>query len=243
MPSPTVITARWRNIAILSWPVHDDILAPFLPAGLYLDHWQGEAYISLVCLFMDNLRALGLPAFPRRFAEVNLRFYVRFAHQTQETPGVVFLRQLVSSPLVAFAGRLVFREPMLNTAVSHRFETADSCGGHGQRRLRYRWLNGGREEELRLTAQGDPYLAEPGSLDEFVTARHWGLNSQSGRQVRAYHVSREPWSLVPVAEHELQCDVSILAGPRMADFVALPPASALWATGSNARIHWPTKLR
>ncbi len=240
---PTVITARWRDIAILSWPVDDYILAPFLPTGLDIDHWRGDAYISLVCLFMENVRALGLPALPRRFAEVNLRFYVRFAHQAEERQGVVFLRQLVSSPFVAFAGRFVFWEPMLKSAVSHQFATTDSPIGPGQRRLHYRWLNGGRDEGLRLTAAGDAYLAEPGSLDEFLTDRHWGFNAQSDRRVRAYRISREPWPLVPAFEHELQCDVRTLGGPRMANFVAGLPASVLWAVGSDTRIHWPTKLR
>lgn len=243
MPNPTVITARWRDIAILSWPVEDDVLAPFLPTGLDLDHWRGDAYISLVCLFMENVRAWGLPALPRRFAEVNLRFYVRFAHHVEERQGVVFLRQLVSSPFVSFAGRLVFREPMLSTAVSRQIEPVDPSDHHGQRRLHYRWLSGGRNEGMRLIAAGDPCLAEAGSLDEFLTARHWGFNAQSEGRVRTYRIRRDPWSLVPVVEHELKCDVGALCGTHIADSVAVPPASALLATGSDTRIHWPTKLR
>lgn len=239
----TVISASWHNVAILSWPIDEDILAPYLPNGFLLDRWQGEVYVSLVCLTMENLRVLRLPALPRRFSEVNVRFYVRFAHQAEERLGVVFLRQLVSNSLVAFAGRHLFREPMLNTAVSHQFETTDPCDGNAQRRLHYRWLNGGRGEGLWLAHGGDSYFAEPGSLDEFLTARHWGFNSQSGSRVLAYRISRDPWSLVPVIQHELKCDVGTLCGPQIADAVAGPAASALLATGSDTRIHWPTKLR
>ena len=238
-----MITARWRNIAILSWPVPEEPLLPFVPNGLTLDRWSGEAYLSLVCLFMENVRFIGLPALPRRFAEINLRFYVRRAEPRDERVGVVFLRQMVSNRCVALAGRRLFREPMLNTTVSHQFETTDLPAGDRHRRLHYRWANGNSNEGLQVTARVGTYLAEPGSLDEFLTARHWGFNAQSDGPIRAYRISREPWSLAPVIEHELNCDVGSLCGPQIVDFVAGPPASALLATGSDTRIHWPTKLR
>lgn len=238
-----MINARWRNIAILSWPVQEEPLLPLVPGRLTLDRWNGEAYVSLVCLFMENVRFLGLPALPRRFAEINLRFYVRPADAHDDRNGVVFLKQMVSNPCVAWAGRRLFREPMVNMAVSHQFETTDVSNGVGQRRLRYRWLNGNRNEGLQVTAGVDAGPAEPGSLDEFLTARHWGFNAQSDGRIRTYQISREPWSLASVIEHELQCDVGGLCRPQIADFVAGPPVSALLATGSDTRIHWPGKLR
>lgn len=238
-----MITARWRNIAILSWPVPDEPLLPFVPTGLSLDRWRGQAYVSLVCLFMENVRFLGLPALPRRFAEINLRFYVRPADPRDDRVGVVFLRQMVSSRSVAFVGRRLFREPMLSTSVSHQFETTDSSNGDGQRRVNYRWLNENRNEGLRVTARLGACPAEPGSLGEFLTARHWGFNAQSNGHIRTYRISREPWSLEPVIAHELKCDIGSLCGAQIADFVAGPPVSTLLATGSDTRIHWPTKLR
>ncbi len=241
MSRPAPISAHWRNIVILSWPIDEDRLAPFLPYSLALDRWDGTPYVSLVCLCMESLRALGLPTLPRSIAEVNLRFYVRFPDQGEEHKGVVFLRQLVSNPFVGFAGRHLFREPMLHTPVSWEFEKTDPS--NGQRRLHYRWGNGGRDEELRVTAGGDTYLAESGSFEEFLTARYLGFNAQSGSRVRAYRISREPWRLVQVIEHELKWDVGTVCAPRIADVLAGPPASVLLATGSDTRIHWPTKLR
>ena len=238
-----MITARWRDVAILSWPVEDGLLVPFLPNGLALDRWRGRAYVSLVCLFMENLRALGLPALPRRFAELNLRFYVRPDHGDDDRKGVVFLSQLVSSRLVALAGRVFFREPMRAIPVTHHFEAAERVNGQDQQRVRYRWVSDGRAGELRVTARGDTYFAEPGSLDEFLTRRYWGYNGTSGGGVRAYRISREPWPLVPVVDHELKCDPETLYGPKIADVMAGPPASALLALGSESRVHWPVKLR
>ena len=243
MSASAVITAHWRNVAILSWPTGDDFLAPFLPTGLSLDRWNGKAYISLVCLLMENVRFVGLPALPRKFAEINVRFYVRPADPCDDRIGVVFLKQIVSNRCVAFAGRRLFREPMLSAAVSHDFKPADPVDEPVTRRLCYRWRNRGRAEELRVTGRGETYHAEPDSLDEFLTARYWGYNRQSGNSARAYRISREPWSLVPVVDHELTCDAGTFFGPRIADVLAGPPASALLALGSESRVHWPTKLR
>ncbi len=238
-----VIAARWRNVAILSWPIDDQRLAPLVPDGMLLDRWAGEGYISLVCLVMENLRLLTLPALPRRFAEVNLRFYVQPASADGDRRGVVFLRQLVSNPFVAFAGRRILREPMLTTPVTCKVESEDSVDRQRRLGLRYQWRNGSHDAALRITASGDAYLAEPGSLEEFVTARYWGYNGTSGSRVRAYRISREPWSLVPVIDHELNIDAETRFGPRIAEVMAGPPASALLALGSESRVHWPTKLR
>ena len=238
-----MISAHWRNVAILSWPAGDDPLAPFLPTGLSLDRWNGKAYVSLVCLLMENVRFVGLPALPRKFAEINVRFYVRPADPRDDRIGVVFLKQIVSNRCVAFAGRRLFREPMLSAAVSHDFKPADPVDEPDTRHLCYQWRNRGRVEGLRITGCGETYYAEPDSLDEFLTARYWGYNRQSGGAARAYRISRDPWPLVPVVEHDLECDAEALCGSEFADVMAGPPASALLALGSASRVHWPTKLR
>ncbi len=243
MSSPAVITARWRDIAILSWPIDENRLLPFLPPGLSLDRWQGQAYVSLVCLRMENLRFLSLPALPPRFAEVNIRFYVRPADPRDDRIGVVFLKQMVSHPCVALAGRRLFREPMLAAAVSHESERTQQAEEPATLRLRYRWRTRGRHDGLRITARGRPYYAEPGSLEEFLTARHWGYTRQSGAERRAYRISRDPWPLAPVVDHELECDTAALCGYDLGNTLAGVPASVLLALGSHARVHWPAKLR
>ena len=242
MSRPSAISARWRDVAILSWPIGDDHLAPFLPNGLVLDRWDGEAYISLVCLFVENLRAMGLPVWPRKFVEINLRFYVRPTHSSDSQRGVVFLKQLAPHPLVALGARCLFREPMsvAPTGMWHGFAPVAPRNGDFPRRLHYRWRNHGRDEGLQLTSSGSAYRAQPGSLDDFLTARYRGYNGQSGGRVRSYRISRDSWWLLPVTDYELECDARSLYGVRFGDVMSGPPASALLATGSDARVHWPS---
>ena len=244
MPRLSAISAHWRDIAILSWPIGDDCLAPFLPKSLVLDRWDGEAYISLVCLFVDDLRILGLPVWPRRFAEINLRFYVRPADRSDDRKGVVFLKQLVPHRLIALGARCFSREPMsvLPTAMSHEFEPVEPPNGDVRQRLRYGWRNYGRAEGLRVASSGSTYLAKAGSLDEFLTARYWGYNGQSGGRVRTYRITRDAWSLAPVVDYELDCDARSLCGAPLGDAMSEPPASVLLATGSHTRVHWPSTL-
>ncbi len=242
MPRLSAISARWRDIAILSWPIGDDCLVPFLPKSLVLDRWDGEAYISLVCLYVEGLRILELPVWPRRFAEINLRFYVRPADTSDDRKGVVFLKQLVPHRLIAMGARCFFREPMsvLPAAMSHDFEPVEPPNGDPRQRLRYGWLNHGRAEGLRVTSSGATYLAKTASLDEFVTARYWGYNRRSGGRVRTYRITRDAWSLAPVIDYELECDARSLCGAPLGDAMSGPPASVLLATGSQARVHWPS---
>ena len=221
----------------------DGWLLPLLPKGLALDLWQDKAYISLVCLFMDDVKVLGLPAWPRSFAELNLRFYVKPCGGKDDGKGVVFLKQMVSSPLVAFAGRVFFREPMLATPMTYRCEPPECEDRRDRQRVYYRWVDGGHDGGLRVTAGGDSYLAEPGSLDEFLTHRYWGYNRTSAGRLRAYRISREPWSLVPVIDHEFKCDPESLYRPEIADVISDPPASVMLALGSKSQVHLPTKLR
>ena len=102
-------------------------------------------------------------------------------------------------------------------------------------RLRYRWLNKDRAEGLRVTSSGSAYLAKAGSLDEFLTARYWGYNGQSGGRVRTYRITRDTWSLVPVIDYALDCDAGSLCGAPFGNAMSEPPASVLLATGSHAR--------
>jgi len=100
------LTALWTDLALASYAVPDDVLLPLLPPGLALDKREGSAWCSLVGFDFSQMRVLGwsVPSFfgVCDFPEFNLRFYVREG----ERRGVVFVRELVPTPLIAFAARL-----------------------------------------------------------------------------------------------------------------------------------------
>ena len=77
-PRPRFLTAEWRWLAMLNYPVEPALLARRLPAGVELDVFDGVALVSLVGFRFLRTRLLGVPVpFHRDFDEVNLRCYVR----------------------------------------------------------------------------------------------------------------------------------------------------------------------
>ncbi|HEX7980960.1 MAG TPA: DUF2071 domain-containing protein, partial [Gemmatimonadaceae bacterium] len=107
------LTAEWRWLVMLNYEVPPEVLAPYVPRGTSLDLWQGHALVSVVGFRFIETRVIGVPIpFHRHFDEVNLRFYVR-----RELPGgearrgVVFIRELVPKPMIAWVARALYNEP------------------------------------------------------------------------------------------------------------------------------------
>ena len=256
---PPFLTAAWRRPLLLSWPIPADALLPLLPAGLALDCWQGCAWISLVGLCFADTRIFGIPAWPRRYAEVNLRFYVRrtaaddyapdddydASDCRRPAPGVVFIRQIVPHRITAFAARRLYGEPFVHRpvqcqtdpagAVAYRWRGAGAAAGTGRRWHTF-------QARPSAVADAPPAVAAPGSLDEFLTARYWGYRGKPGGTTRAYQLTRSPWLLQPAAAARIDADLTAEYGAVLADAMSRPPASALLASDCRARIRLPRRL-
>ena len=249
-PAPAFLSADWQNIVILSWPVDAALLRPCLPSGLEIDCYDGAAYISAVGLTVANSRVAGIPAGPRRYQQVNFRFYARrAAADGSRQPGVVFIRQLVPYRTIALAARLLYREPfqyapMLNAAIP---DDGASVSG-GQRCIAYRWRRNGTTAELwaKTDSAAPAEYAAPGSLEEFLTARYWGYHGVGGG-LREYPVRREPWRLQTAADGGFDNPAGILdaiqdGGGAIGAALSRAPASALMArAGGAAQIGWPRR--
>jgi uncharacterized protein YqjF (DUF2071 family) len=72
------LTAEWRYLVMLNYPVERFLLEPLVPPGLELDQFASTTYVSVVGFLFLRTRVFGI-AFPfhRNLEEVNLRFYVR----------------------------------------------------------------------------------------------------------------------------------------------------------------------
>ena len=99
-----LLTAEWRNLAILNYLVDPRVLASLVPAGTELDQGNGATLLSVVGFMFLDTRLFGIPIpFHRNFEEVNLRFYVR--RQSPAGWRVVFVKELVPRIAVAWAAR------------------------------------------------------------------------------------------------------------------------------------------
>src|SRR5258708_27224969 len=90
------LTAEWRHLVMLNYPVEPTLIEALVPPGLELDDYGSITYVSLVGFLFLQTRVAGIPfPFHRNFEEVNLRFYVRHRRPQGWRRGVVFVREIV----------------------------------------------------------------------------------------------------------------------------------------------------
>ena len=241
---PPAFRSHWLNPLLFSWPIDREALDPLLPDGLEIDHLQGQAYMSLVGLRLESIRVFGIPAPVSSYDEINLRFYVRRKDGgSDRCPGVVFVRQMVPHRLVALAARSMYGEPFFATRVSHEFGSSTHDGAPGPQRVAYLWEHGGRSRQFWAENEsGGRTWAEPGSLDEFLTKRHWGYNGKPGTRTKAYQLTRSEWPLLEPSRWDIDGDAGEAYGEPFAGVMRDAPASVILAVGSRAEAGPPTTL-
>jgi uncharacterized protein YqjF (DUF2071 family) len=223
-----LLTAAWRDLVMLSYEVTPATLAPLVPAGVELDLWHGHALVTAVGFqFLDTrIHGFAVPLH-RSFAEVNLRFYVRREVGTETRRGVVFIRELVTPPLVAMIARWRYNEPYEVAAVRRA-----ACP---EGRYEYGWRRYGTRGRVAATAYGDRAVPPRGSQPAFVTQRHWGYTRQRDGTTIEYYVSHPPWRVR--AARDPLCD-----GDTTGIIPAGDPMSALVVDGSGVEVTAPDHL-
>lgn len=230
------LTAQWRNLMIVTYAVEPLHLIDRVPTGTTLDSWREQTFVSLVGFQFRNTRVLGAPVpFHRAFEEVNLRFYVRRVVGDEVRPGVVFLRELIPRSIVGGMARLLYREPYRVVPMRSVVEPGPPP------RVRYEWNLSGRWCALSGTGDGQGAEATPGSLDAFLTQRHWGYNGEPGKETLEYRVDHPGWRLWLARSTEVDCDAAPLCGDALARQLTTP-ISVLIADGSAVMVHWRSKI-
>ena len=222
------LTAEWRSLAMLNYQVDAAILKPHVPAGTELDSFDGAFYISMVGFLFQRTRVLGAPIPGHQdFEEVNLRFYVR-RHEDGWKRGVVFLKEIVPKFAIAVLARELYNENYVTMPMRHR---ADG------NRVVYGWRYSGNWNRLGVEIAGEPALAAPGSLEEFITEHYWGYTRQRDGGSLEYRVEHVPWRLWQTGRAQLLCDAAELCGPEFAEALGVAPRSAFLAEGSAVAVY------
>jgi len=236
---PVFLTAQWRHLLLLNFPAPADAVAPYLPAGLEVDDYYGETFVSIVGFTFSETRVLGFPV-PghRNFPEVNLRFYVRRRVEGELRRGVVFIREIVPRRLVAHIARIFYNE---NYGVQPMRAALPSSGTHSrlEGRVAYRWRSAGRWQGIAAELAGEPALPAPGSLEHFIIEHYWGYGTRRDGRTLEYGVEHPRWQISPVGDVEWSCDVAATYGPQFRTLLSRPPANAFYATGSPVVVRRP----
>jgi len=101
---------RWEKLLFLHWEMDTEAIQSTLPSGLYVDTYEGKAYVGIVPFYMRDIRPRGFPAVPylSNFLECNVRTYV---HDERGVPGVWFYSLDANRWIACKVGREVFKVP------------------------------------------------------------------------------------------------------------------------------------
>lgn len=223
------LTARWSNLAILTYEVPTALLEPHLPAGLTVDTRGGAAFASLVAFdFLDTrVHGMAWPGF-RSFPEVNLRFYVRHGHRR----GVVFIREFVPQPVVSWLARAIYHEPYLVAPIESDVRE-DPSAIITVRRLRWH----GRPHNIAVTG-GKPAFRPPEDSDEhFFKEQQWGFGRDRKGRTLSYEVRHPLWDVYPVQSWSVDVDWAQVYGSGWGVLSNVRPASVVLAAGSPVSVY------
>jgi uncharacterized protein YqjF (DUF2071 family) len=223
------LTARWSNLAIVTYEVPPALLDPHLPAGLEIDRRRGAAFVSLVAFDFLDTRVWGVP-WPgfRTFPEINLRFYVRRA----ERRGVVFIREFVTNPAVAWLARAIYNEPYLVATIESTV-AGDVAAVATLRRLSWQ----GRSHAIEVTGSKPAFKPAEDSDEHFFKEHHWGFGRDRRGRSMAYEVKHPVWDVYPVRSWSVDVDWAQVYGAPWSFLSGEKPASVVLAAGSAVSVY------
>lgn len=223
------MTQVWRKLLFAHWPVPTAMVRPLLPVGLALDTWDGQAWLGIVPFQMERVHFRGLPGIPTatRFGELNVRTYVT----VDDKPGVFFFSLDAGSLLAVLGARTLFALPYYHA----RFAIAKEGGA-----IHYRCERRGSGKpravfEARYQSTGPVQFAQPGSLEDWLTARYCLYTTRGARLMRG-EIHHALWPLQPATADIVRNTIAEPAGIRLP---ATPPL--LYYSEQLEVVVWPLR--
>jgi uncharacterized protein YqjF (DUF2071 family) len=226
---PWILDMWWRDVCFMHWRADAALVARALPAGVDLERYNGDAWLSVVPFQMTAVRLRGGPVFPgfSRVLELNLRTYVRVGARR----GVWFFSLDAASPLAVRAARLMTALPYFDACMST--SERDGSIAFASRRTSRSTVDG--RFQARYTPTGDARPAEPGSLSAFLHERY-RFFSRRGTRLLAAEVRHEPWLLQPASVEIAENSLGTIIGASLTaipEYVAFGRALRVRATATE----------
>jgi uncharacterized protein len=232
MSKSIFLAAEWRHLCLLNYEVDPSLLISHLPYGTELDFHEGKTYVSLVAFMFYRTKMFGkIPAFFHgTFEEINLRFYVVRQDNGVTKRGVVFIKEVVPKPILAWLARHFYKENYVSMETANLIEQGKS--------YEYRW----GENSLNVKANGKVLHAEPGTAERWITEHYWGYTQVSAKKTFEYEVKHPIWDLWGVESHNLTADIEALYGKKFESTFTRQPNSVFLANGSDVTVHFPIAI-
>jgi len=234
------LTARWEDLALVTYRIDADLLRAYLPEGLEADRLPddppGVAYVSLVAFRFLNTRVKGI-AVPlhRDFPEVNLRIYVRTTDDPEPRRGVAFIAEFVPKPFIAAVANVLYHEHYKSVSM----EVTAHDEGDDRRRLTMEIDFGERLHTMSLVGRRPPMVPPASSVEHFFKEHTWGFGSDGDGGRVVYRVEHPVWDVYEVTTDDLTMDIDFgaLYGAPWQCLDELQPAFVAYAVGSDIAVY------
>ena len=229
----TFLKAKWENIIMVNYVIDSDALLPYLPYGVDVDTFNGQAIVSLVGFRFNGCRIFGIPIpFFGSFDEVNLRFYVKRLDGAKSKRGVVFISELVPSPIVALLANLLYKEHYTTTKMKSSIVFQNQM-----KKVRFEWEN--QENVFSIVASMDNKASKiiPDSMEEFIYEHYYGYTKVSSNETWEYCVGHPRWEVNKINNFEINCDFGEMYGSDFEILNNKEPLSVYNAIGSEISIY------
>lgn len=224
----TFLNAEWRKLAMANYVVDAKSLAPYLPFKTEIDLWNNSCYVSLVGFMFLNTRLNGIKIpFHTNFEEVNLRFYVRHHDGKEWKRGVVFIKEIVPKPVLAWVANAVFGENYQALPMDHGWKSTDA-----EWLVEYKW-KGQRWNSLSVSTSRNPTDIKGSSEEEFITEHYWGYTKINPNKTSEYGVEHPRWQVYETKSYSIDVDFANTYGPGFAFLSKEKPACVFLAEGSE----------
>jgi uncharacterized protein len=187
-----VMRQRWAGLLFLHWPILPELIQARLPAGLFVDTYDGQAWIGVVPFFMEAVRPVFLPPLPKLswFLELNVRTYV---YDAQGRPGVWFFSLDCNQALAVDIARKFFHLP---------YQHAKMQSQRSGDRVKYSSTRKSSTDKLcyydyELPKHGETAVA--GSLEFFLVERYLLFSSSPNGKLFCGKVHHSPYQIATTA--------------------------------------------
>ncbi len=223
------LTAEWRKLAMANYVVEPKLLEPWLPAGTELDLWNNQCYVSLVGFMFLNTKVKGIKIpFHVNFEEINLRFYVKRKEGDAYKRGVVFIKEIVPKPAIAWVANTLYGENYEALTTAHIWSTT----AQNELSVSYGWTKR-NPHFFKLIAENKPQNLIAGSEAEFITEHYWGYAKYKENKTMEYQVLHPSWQIYAVKEYEIAVDFYEIYGEEFDFLNHQKPQSVFLAEGSE----------
>ncbi len=196
---------RWSRLLFGHWEVGPREIQATLPPGLFVDTFEGSAYLGIVPFFMERVRPAWLPPLPGLswFLELNVRTYV---HDAAGNPGVWFYSLDCNQPVAVAIARRFFHLPYFHARMRARQQGAtiyyqSRRRGAASAEGRYAW---------EPATDGTP--ARAGTLEFFLVERYLLYAADAQGRLLAGRVHHAPYRIYTPNVSEFSVEPARAAG-------------------------------